>query len=293
GPADGLPGFPGFRFGLEDEPAGIRTAGLPPLTTDAGGEAAFALPVPEAGAVTRSLELTAVVEVRDGSGRPVERTLTRPLAPQRVLLGIRPLFEGAADEGSDARFELVAAGPQGQVALEGVAWTLSRIDRQWQWYEHDGNWNYEPITRRERVASGSVDLPATGRAIVEAPVAWGEYELKLASTGGDPAAASQKFTAGWHQPSASTDTPDVLEIGLDRDRYAVGDQVAVRLKQRHEGKLLLAVVDDRLIETRVLDVEAGETTLALTVTEEWGPGAYITATLIRPMDAGAGRNPSR
>src|SRR5690606_28304011 len=35
GPADGLPGFPGFRFGLEDEPAGIRSAGLPPLTADA------------------------------------------------------------------------------------------------------------------------------------------------------------------------------------------------------------------------------------------------------------------
>ena len=42
-----------------------------------------------------------------------------------------------------------------------------------------------------------------------------------------------------------------------------------------------------------VDVEAGETTIDLPVTADWGPGAYVTATLIRPMDADAGRNPSR
>ncbi len=129
------------------------------MTTDADGHAAFTLPIPDGDPVTKPLSLTAVVQVVDGSGRPVERTLTRPLAPQRVLLGIRPLFEGAADEGSNARFELVAVGPQGQVALPQVAWTLSRINRDWQWYEVDGNWNYESTTSRERVASGTVALP--------------------------------------------------------------------------------------------------------------------------------------
>ncbi len=292
--ADGIPGFPGFRFGLEDEQIGTRVEPLPPLTTGADGTLAFTLPVPQGEPVTAPLQLTALVQVVDGSGRPVERTLTRPLASEAPKIGVRPLFEGAADEGSNARFEIVAVGPGGQqIAMPEVAWTVSRIDRQWQWYEIDGNWNYEPITRRERVASGTVALAADGRATVEAPVTWGEYEMKLAATGEPQAAASLKFSAGWYQPSASTDTPDVLEIGLDREAYAVGDTVEVRLKPRYPGKLLLAVVDNRLIETRVLDVEAGETTADLTVTEAWGPGAYLTATLVRPMDVAAGRNPAR
>lgn len=291
--ADALPGFPGFRFGLEDEHVGTRIATLPAVTTDDEGNAAFVLPLPEVPPVTRPMQLSAIVQVVDGSGRPVERRLTRPLAPTGATIGIRPQFEGAAPEGQAARFELVAAGPQGQVALPTVAWTLSRVDRQWQWYEIDGNWSYEPITRRERVASGTVAMPAAGRAVVEAPVTWGEFELKLASTGAERAAASLTFTAGWHQPAASADTPDVLEIGLDRARYAVGDTVEVRLKPRHAGKLLLAVLDNRLIETQVMDVEAGEAVARLSVTEDWGPGAYITATLIRPMDVAAGRNPSR
>lgn len=296
--ANGLPGFPRFRFGLEDERIGTRVEPLPALTTGADGALAFILPIPEGNPVTAPLELTAVVQVIDGSGRPVERMLTRPLAPEGPKIGIRPLFEGAADEGSSARFELVAVGPDGrQMALPDIGWTVSRIDRDWQWYEIDGDWRYEPITRRERVASGTVALPAEGRATVEAPVSWGEYELKLADTGagnGSPhAAASLKFSAGWYRPSASTDTPDVLEIGLDREAYAVGDTVEIRLKPRYPGKLLLAVVDNRLIETRMLDVQPGETIVDLTVTEAWGPGAYVTATLVRPMDVAAGRNPAR
>lgn len=291
--AEGIPGYKGFRFGIENEQIGSRTAKLPPITTDASGNASFLLSVPEGAPATSPLEVSTLVQVVDGSGRPVERSLTRPLVPERVLLGIRPLFDGVAEESSNADFQLVAVGPEGQVALENVAWMLSRINRQWQWYEVGGRWTYEPITSRERIASGTVDLEADARTAIEAPVQWGEYELKLATTGAEPAAASLSFTAGWHQGAGAAETPDMLEIGLDREAYAVGDEVEVRLKPRHAGKLLLAVADDRLIETRELDVEAGEQMVRLPVTEEWGAGAYVTATLIRPMDEEAGRNPSR
>lgn len=292
-PADGIAGFPGFHFGIENEQIGSRTAKLPPITTDTGGNASFTLPIPEGAPATRPLEISALVQVVDGSGRPVERTLTRPMMPEQVLLGIRPLFDNTAEEGSNAGFELVAVGPDGQLALENTAWTLSRINRQWQWYESGGSWSYEPITTRERIASGTVDLDEDARATIEAPVQWGEYELKLASTTGTPAAASHTFSAGWHQSAGAAEAPDMLEIGLDRETYAIGDEVELRVKPRHAGKLLLAVMDDRLIETRELDVEGGEQVVRLKVTEDWGAGAYITATLIRPMDEDAGRNPSR
>ena len=50
---------------------------------------------------------------------------------------------------------------------------------------------------------------------------------------------------------------------------------------------------DRLIASRTLAVEAGETVVDLPVGDDWGAGAYVTATLIRPMDVAAGRNPAR
>ena len=290
--ADTVPGFPGFQFGMEDEQAGALVQPLSATETDANGAARLALALPETSALTRPLQATAVVTVRDASGRPVERTLTRPLAPAGPQIGIRPLFDGDAPEGGPAAFEILAIGPQGtQIALPRVGWTLSRVNRRWQWYEVDGRWNYEPITSRERLASGEIALAADGRAVVSNPVDWGRYELKLVSLEGAPAAASMAFNAGWYTGGASVETPDVLEVGLDRTGYAIGETVRVRVKPRHAGKLLLAVVDNRLIEMQVLDVEAGEAEIDLTVTEEWGSGAYITATLVRP--GAEDRNPSR
>ena len=72
-----------------------------------------------------------------------------------------------------------------------------------------------------------------------------------------------------------------------------GDTARARIVVPNAGQLLVAVMGDRLIESRTLAVEAGETVVDLPVTEDWGAGAYVTATLIRPMDVAAGRNPAR
>ncbi|MEO1492968.1 MAG: MG2 domain-containing protein, partial [Pseudomonadota bacterium] len=292
-PTDTIAGFPGFRFGLHDEQVNTALETAPQITTNANGDASLQLAIPNSAAETRPIEMTAIVHVTDSSGRPVERTLTRPLAPAGGRIGIRPLFDGAAEEGGNAGFEIIAVGPDGQIALDRVGWTLSRINRRWQWYELNGRWNYEAVTSRERVANGEIVLTADGRASIEAPVQWGRYELKLQTLEGDYAAASHAFDAGWYSAGGSSDTPDVLEIGLDKPAYRIGDEVRVRLKPRVAGKVLLSVVDNRLIEMTTLDVEPGETETTLTVTEAWGAGAYITATLIRPMDVAAKRNPSR
>jgi alpha-2-macroglobulin len=55
----------------------------------------------------------------------------------------------------------------------------------------------------------------------------------------------------------------------------------------------LAVVGDRLITTAVADVEAGLARIPLTVGKDWGTGAYVVATLRRPLDVKASRMPGR
>ena len=45
--------------------------------------------------------------VAEGSGRPVERRLTKTLAPSSDMIGVKPLFDNVVPEGSEARFNLV------------------------------------------------------------------------------------------------------------------------------------------------------------------------------------------
>ena len=75
-----------------------RQATLPRARTDAGGFTRIALNWPEVEAEGVLLNAAVTVRVSDGAGRPVERTLTRPVAPAGPVIGIRPGFDDVLPE---------------------------------------------------------------------------------------------------------------------------------------------------------------------------------------------------
>ena len=103
---------------------------------------------------------------------------------------------------------------------------------------------------------------------------------------------SVAFDAGWYA-EASADTPDLLEVALDKPEYAPGDNMTVAVTARTAGKVTLNVVADRLITTITQDVQPGVAQLRVPVGSDWGSGAYLVATLRRPLDAQAQRMPGR
>ena len=294
GLAAGFEGFPGFRFGMEDEQINARIESIDYAVTGDDGTASLVLDLPEMENATRPLEMTAFVRLKDGSGRPVEREISRPIAPLGPMIGLKPLFDGRLGEGDLARFEMVAIDEdRARIDLAEVNWTLERIETRYQWYRVNGRWNWEPVVSRERVAEGVASLNAADQTVIEAPVGWGEYELRVSSTSRGYASSSTSFYAGWYSAGAGSDTPDRLEVALDKAEYTPGETAQLKVVPRDAGQLLVTVVSDHLIHMETLAVEAVETNVAIPVTGEWGAGAYVTATLIRPMDTAAGRNPSR
>ncbi len=287
--------YPAYRFGLFDEPfnetyAPIETS----ARTDSDGKLSFGLTLPPLTPGTRPLEMRATLRLSDGSGRPVERTITRALLPDGPRIGIKPLFEGTLREGSEASFDIIAIDSQTRrTTMQNVSWALSRGERNYQWYRYDGRWNWEPVTRRIRVAAGTLALTAGTSARINSAVGWGRYELKIVNTDGQYTASSYAFTAGWWSAEASVDTPDVLDVSLDKARYRVGGTARLRITPRQAGTVLVRVVSDRLISMQALAVEPGEQVVDVPVAEDWGAGAYIIATLIQPMDTAKNRNPAR
>lgn len=293
-PTRSLPGYPGYEFGLSDESFAQGFQTLPSARTDDAGKASLTTPLPETPVGTRPQMLDVTLRLSDGSGRPVERTQDRAVANRTALIGAKPLFDGNLEQGALARFDVIAVGPDGARAqLQDVSWTLSRISRDYQWYRTNGRWQWEPITRTTRVADGSLTLEPDILATVEAAVDWGEYELKLVGLSPEYAATSIRFNAGWWRGNGSTDTPDLLQVGLDKGAYAIGETARLRMEARYEGIALIRVMSNRLIEMQSVAVKEGDNVVDLTVGEDWGSGAYVTATLIRPMDTDTGRNPQR
>ncbi len=289
------PAFPGYVFGLADEQIYPDRLSLPDGTaTDETGRARFVLPAPQLQPTTAGYEAKVVVRVVEAGGRYVERALDLPVLAEGPRLGVRPGFDGGVDEGGPADFDIIAVDRDGErIAADGVLWTLSKIDTRYQWYRADGRWSFEPVTTSKRVANGEIAIAEGEPARLSLPVEWGQYRLELVLNGPEPAATSTTFNAGWYVSSASSQTPDVLEVGLDKDAYRVGETAKLRLKPRFAGTALVQVMGERLIDSRVVEVGEGESDIDLTVTDDWGNGAYVTATLLRPMDIEAKRMPSR
>ncbi|WP_417268440.1 alpha-2-macroglobulin family protein [Celeribacter baekdonensis] len=290
--ASGLEAWPGFLFGLYDDTASPVTRSFGDgLKTDAQGKAVVPLELPDVVEMTDPLMATITTRVAEGSGRPVERRLTHSLALSGPVIGIRPGFDGLVGEGDEARFAVIGLDAEAAATPMPLRWTVNRLERHYRWYQIDGSWDWDVSTTRKAVASGELMTGADPVAL-SAPVEWGEYELVVEQIDGTYAASSYAFSAGWYVP-AGADSPDTLEMSLDRDSYTPGDTAKLRLMSRYDGTALIAVMSNHVIATQSVTVREGENMIPVPVTKAWGTGAYVTVQAIRPMDVSGGLNPAR
>ncbi|WP_099825852.1 alpha-2-macroglobulin family protein [Oceaniglobus indicus] len=287
-PATAVDGFPGYRFGRHDDPVNALTRYLDSTRTDASGRAVLPVDLPQGLATDRPLDARIIARVTEGSGRPIEREITRAVAATTPMIGIKPAFDGPLSENTEASFQVVAINTSGPMPAR---WTVNRIETEYQWYTLNGQWEWEETTRRTRIATGEMTL-GTDPVTVSTPVEWGRYEVRIERLGGEYVASSMGFDAGWYAAGDAVATPDVLELSLDRESYDVGDTAQLRIVPRTGGMARITVMSDRVISTETMAVEAGETVIPVPVTEDWGAGAYVTATVLSPAD-GAGAAPSR
>ena len=134
--------------------------------------------------------------------------------------------------------------------------------------------------------------PPTEPARVSVSPQPGRYRLDVKSTEADGPVTSVQFDVGWYS-DGSADTPDLLETSIDKPEYASGDTMVVSVNARTAGKLTVNVLGDRLLTTQTIDVKEGTQQVKIPVGKDWGTGAYVVATLRRPLDAAALRMPGR
>lgn len=288
----GLIGFEDYRFGLHDEavmPVRSELTSLP--RTDAAGIAQIPIELMPLPRTSRLLEARVVLRLREPSGRTIERAVTMPVTPKGNVIGLKPASKGVIERGGIAEFDVVMLAPDGQAqSAAGLKWQVDKIDYQYQWYGRNGSWSYEPVTFTSKVLDGTVDIPAGAPARVSVPVQWGEYQITV--TANDGAASSTTFSAGWYG-GEKADSPEVLRIGFDHDSYKVGDTAKLSIIPDGPGKAVVAILRDGLISSMEIDVPAEGASIDLPVTETMAPGAYVTATLYRPMDVVGKRMPTR
>ncbi|MBP1859898.1 alpha-2-macroglobulin family protein [Rhizobium herbae] len=287
--------FKGYFFGLADEEAteDSRTTleGLEPLDED--GKATFDVDLTETPSTTQLLNANITVRVQEAGGRAVERSLVLPVKPEGAMIGIKPEFSGDLAENAVGKFHVIAIDQSGEKqAKSGLTWKLLRVEQDYQWYRDGTAWKYEPVISTKQVSTGTLDVTKDGGEI-SLSADWGRYRLEVETSDIDGPTSSVEFDSGWYVTTTSTETPDGLEVALDKENYALGDTAKLRISPRFAGEVLVTIGSEKLIGTKTATISAEGGEIDIPVTADFGGGAYVTATLYRPGDAQESRMPMR
>ena len=290
------PGYPGYQFGVDDEETASneRTPieNLP--ESDASGVATFPVSLAKPPTSTRPQEAQIFIRMAEAGGRAVERKLVLPVAPSAAMIGVKPLFgDKNVAEGDKATFDVVFVSPDGKtMARDGLRYELMKIESHYQWYRQNSSWDYEPVKSTTRVADGDLAVASGKAARVTLSPQPGRYRLDVKTADADGPLTSVQFDVGWYS-DGSADTPDLLETSIDKPEYQSGDTMTVSVNARTAGKLTVNVLGDRLLTTQTIDAREGTAQVKIPVGKDWGTGAYVVATLRRPLDTTAQRMPGR
>ncbi len=295
-PAAERPGFAGYQFGVADEEttSNERTPieNLP--ETDANGAATFPVSLAKPPTSTRPQEAQIFIRMAEAGGRAVERKVVLPVTPAAAMIGVKPLFgDKNVAEGDKAGFDVVFVAPDGKpLPRDGLRYELLKIESHYQWYRQNSSWEFEPVKSTTRVADGDVSVAADKPSRITLSPQPGRYRLDVKSSEADGPLTSVRFDVGWYS-DGSADTPDLLETSIDKPQYQSGDIMVVSVNARTAGKLTINVLGDRLLTTQTTDVSEGTAQVKIPVGRDWGTGAYVVATLRRPLDTAAQRMPGR
>ena len=294
--ADKRPGFAGYQFGVadEEEASNERTPIEDLPESDANGVATFPVSLAKPPASTQPQEAQIFIRMAEAGGRAVERKIVLPVVPAATMIGVKPLFgDKNVAEGDKAAFDVVFVSPEGKsLARDGLRYELLKVESRYQWYRQNSSWEFEPVKSTTRVADGDLAVAADHSARITLSPQPGRYRLDVKSADADGPLTSVQFDVGWYS-DGSADTPDLLETSIDKPEYQSGDTMVVSVNARSAGKLTINVLGDRLLTTQTTDIKEGTAQVRIPVGKDWGTGAYVVATLRRPLDAAALRMPGR
>lgn len=184
-----------------------------------------------------------------------------------------------------------AAGRNLEVTVYAIGW-------RWWWDDSgDDLASYVGGQHHAPLSTTTLTTDAQGKAswtLAKDTYDWGRHLIRVCDTGSDHC-AGQVVYLGWSwSAQKNPESATQLMLTTDRENYNVGDTARVRLPQAAQGRVLLSLENgSRILERRWVDLAAGETELAIPVTQAMAPNIYVHITLLLPHQQRASDAPMR
>jgi uncharacterized protein YfaS (alpha-2-macroglobulin family) len=286
-----------WHFGLADDRLESEPQDLAVGNMDADGKGEVALDLGALKLPETSLPLKATIDIAvvEPGGRTTNNQLELPVRLKPVLLGLRSANPNArVGEGEKALIEVALFEANGQhIARAKLDYRVIALVDNYDYYFENGNWRWKRFTRERPIVISSLPVTAERPAAIQTPaLEWGRYRVEV--TDPDTAVTSSLIVnAGWMTSGNDNPAPEKVALSLDGTSVKAGDTAHIKIKPPFAGEVLLTVASSRVFQTRSFSVPAEGKTVDIEASADWGPGAYVIASLYRPQSAAEGHAPIR
>lgn len=257
--------------------------------TNANGQATERFPISGLYQDIGLIEAKLFVTVFDENGRPVNRLRRFDVLTQDTFFGVR-LPDRYVTTNAPVTSDLVALGPAGTLQATASAQVeVVRYEYQTVIEKRNGSDQVKYTTkRREKPVYINTLLFKAGRSSFHyIPTVSGEYEIRVRRLGAIGYTATGFYAYGYGSTSASSfevSQEGQVLMTLDKAVYQTGDKAQVLFKAPFDGKLLVTVERNRVLEQHWLVTKNKSAEWSFLIDDEHLPNVYVTATLIRAID---------
>ena len=275
-----------FTFGNREKTYATVEESLEDALLDDNGRVSLTFTVPRNLKPPASLRLVAEATVLEPGGRGVTAYSGAVVHPYETYVGLRRLQEGYAEPGKAFPLEFVVVNPDGQpVSGRTLNVSLSKIYWHSIW-QQQSNGRYRYVSERvERVESQSTATSSGGVARFEVtPDDYGRYKLVVEDPASGASTVLWFYSSGWGYEAWAMDTPDRVELELDKETYKPGEKAKVLVRAPFAGKLLLTVEREQIFDHFVAYLDGNTAELEVPIFESFKPNVFVSAHLIRSTD---------
>ena len=264
------------------------TVDLPDTKTDTNGNATFDIRfnnnIPN-GTYLLTLNINGF---EGASGIGVQTTITARVSNAKYLVGYHANSNLNYISRGDVRtVRLVALDSNGNPTDTGKLklHTVHRENLTSLVKDYNDYYKYQTITRDTTVSTTNLDILSDGTEIRLDTTNGGTYFVQIVDDDNNILANIEYFVADTSNTSLATDTNAEMQIKLNANEYAAGDNIAVNITAPYVGTGLITIERDRVYAYKWFRTNTTSSVQYITLPDGFEGSGYVNVSFVRDINS--------
>jgi len=253
--------------------------------TDGNGNGFESFDIPAEYNETGLLKGRILATVFDETGRPVNRVKTFDVYTQDVFFGVKT-DNDFFNTNQKIKIPIIAVNKKG-IPYNSQTANVKVIRRKWETIlqKSGGQLKYVSQQKQEIIDNKNINVVGSTSHYPFTAKESGDYEFRISAPNSESYVSYYFYAYGYGDTYASSfevNNEGKIDITLDKDKYLTGDKAKVLLKLPFDGKVLVTVERDKVLDHFYLESDNKTASFNIKLEDKHVPNVYISATLIKP-----------